>query len=198
MINTFRRPPSTSSLLKNGSFKTWWRIGPVAAPLICSPSSPTPKFKFIFKEFELLTAANEFYWIDTSSNNPENAHLAICGKLLSLDFSLPCTEFFPDIVPFLFRVSGERMDLSAYLPDINTSHDILFSLHKQVQDLSFISLFSDTSNCEAKAERPYSLLSFSSEVDTDIEDTSPQVEKYKYKFALLRGEAQLCLPYVCL
>ena len=87
------------------------------------------------------------------------------------------------------------MDLSAYLLDINTSHDILFSLHKQVQDLSFISLFSDTSNCEAKAERPYSLLSFSSEVDTDIEDTSPQVEKYKYKFALLRGEAQLCLPY---
>ena len=89
---------------------------------------PTPKFKFIFKEFELLTAANELYWIDTSSNNPENAHLAICGKLLSLDFSLPCTEFFPDIVPFLFRVSGERLDLSAYLPDINTSHDILFSL----------------------------------------------------------------------
>ena len=26
---------------------------------------PTPKFKFIFKEFGLLTAANEFYWIDT-------------------------------------------------------------------------------------------------------------------------------------
>ena len=88
----------------------------------------TWKFKFIFKEFELLTAANEFNWIDTSSNNPENAHLAICGKLLSLDFSLPYTEFLPDVVPFLFRVSGERLDLSAYLPDINTSHDILFSL----------------------------------------------------------------------
>ena len=88
----------------------------------------TWRFKFIFKEFELLTAANEFNWIDTSSNNPENAHLAICGKLLSLDFSLPYTEFLPEIVPFKFLVSGERLDLSVYLPDTNTSHHILFTL----------------------------------------------------------------------
>ena len=88
----------------------------------------TWKFKFIFKEFELLTAANEYNWIDTSSNNPENAHLAICGKLLSFDFNLPYSEFLPDVVPFLFKISGERLDLSAYLPDTNSSHDILFSL----------------------------------------------------------------------
>ena len=102
--------------------------GSRSPPDIMSFIPYTWRFKFFFKEFELLTAANEFNWIDTSSNNPENAHLAICGKLLSLDFSLPYTEFLPDIVPFLFRVSGERLDLSAYLPDINTSHDILFSL----------------------------------------------------------------------
>ena len=102
--------------------------GSRSPPDIMSFIPYTWRFKFIFKEFELLTAANEFNWIDTSSNNPENAHLAICGKLLSLDFSLPYTEFLPEVVPFKFLVSGERLDLSVYLPDTNTTHHILYTL----------------------------------------------------------------------
>ena len=107
-----------------------------SAPDLLSFVPYTWKFKFIFKEFELLTAANEYNWIDTSSNNPENAHLAICGKLLCLDFSLPYSEFLPDMIPFMFRVSGERLDLSAHLPDVNTSHDILFSLDSAARIVS--------------------------------------------------------------
>ena len=86
------------------------------------------KFKFILLEFELLTVANEYNWIDTSSNTPENAHLAICGKHLSLEFTLPSTEFLPASVLFQFRVTGEHLDLAAFLPDTNTSHDILYTL----------------------------------------------------------------------
>ena len=44
----------------------------------------TWKFKFLLNDFELLTLANEFNWVDTASNNPENAHLAICGKFLQV------------------------------------------------------------------------------------------------------------------
>ena len=40
----------------------------------------TWKFKFLLNDFELLTLANEFNCVDKASNNPENTHLAICGK----------------------------------------------------------------------------------------------------------------------
>ena len=48
----------------------------------------TWKFKFLLNDFELLTLANEFNWVDTASNNPENAHLAICGKFLQVGLVL--------------------------------------------------------------------------------------------------------------
>ena len=93
----------------------------------------TWKFQLILKEFELRTPANEYNWIDTASSNPENSFLAICGQLLSLEFSLPFTEFLPNTVPFIIKVSGEQLDLSAFLPDTNTSHDILFTLDQSAR-----------------------------------------------------------------
>ena len=47
----------------------------------------TWKFEFVLKEFELITLANEFNWIDTSSTHTENALLAICGRSLNIKFA---------------------------------------------------------------------------------------------------------------
>jgi hypothetical protein len=93
----------------------------------------TWRFQLILKEFEVRAPANEFNWIDTASSNPENSFLAICGQLLSLEFSLPFTDFLPDVVPFVFKVTGEQLDLSAFLPETNTSHDILITLDKSAR-----------------------------------------------------------------
>ena len=56
----------------------------------------------------------------------------IIMMLVQVDFSLPYTEFLPDVVPFVFRVSGETLELCTFLPETNTSHDILASLDNSV------------------------------------------------------------------
>lgn len=88
----------------------------------------TWKFQFVLKKFELVTSGNEFNWIDTSSANQENALLAICGEHLNLKFSLPYIEFLPATIPFVFQIEGDKLDLSLYVPEVYTSHDILKSL----------------------------------------------------------------------
>ena len=89
------------------------------------------KFQFILKKFEILTLANEFNWIDTTSLNlesAENALLAICGENLKISFSLPYKEFLPRAIPYLFNIKGQKVDLSLFLPETNTSRDIFRSL----------------------------------------------------------------------
>ena len=95
----------------------------------------TWKFEFVLKEFELITLANEFNWIDTSSTNTENTHLAICGNLLNVKFDLPYTEFLPQIIPFHFEISGQKLDLAVYLPETTSSRDILWSLDSNAKIL---------------------------------------------------------------
>ena len=89
------------------------------------------KFKFQFKQFELLAPTNEFNWIDTSSaseREKENSYLAVCGEDLGMSFDLPCTEFLPATVSYNFDIMGENLDLCLFLPETNTSRDVLCSL----------------------------------------------------------------------
>ena len=44
----------------------------------------TWKFQFLCKKFELVTLANEFNWVDTSSTNQENSQIGKCKKRLIL------------------------------------------------------------------------------------------------------------------
>ncbi len=71
----------------------------------------TWKIKLQLKHFELLTPTNEFNWIDTSSTNQENAHMALCGEALNLSFDLPYTDFLPNVVPFNFDIMVRRGSL---------------------------------------------------------------------------------------
>jgi hypothetical protein len=114
----------------------------------------------IMKEFELITLCNEYNWIDCSSQNQENSHIAFCGDLFDLSFDLPFCDFLPSTVPLRFWIQvisliyfnkilkptyslhlmcltldfqGESVDLVVYLPEICTSRSILLALDENAK-----------------------------------------------------------------
>lgn len=93
----------------------------------------TWKFCILLKEFEILTLCNEFNWIDCSSTNQENNHLAFCGDLFDLSFNLPFDDFLPATVPLCFWIHGEALDLSLYLPEISTSRPVVLALDENLR-----------------------------------------------------------------
>ncbi|XP_055681343.1 bridge-like lipid transfer protein family member 1 isoform X2 [Lutzomyia longipalpis] len=96
----------------------------------------TWKFSILLKEFELITLSNEYNWIDCSSTNQENHHLAFCGDLFDLSFTLPFDDFLPPTVPLKFWIHGEGLDLSLYLPEVSTSRPILIGLDENARILT--------------------------------------------------------------
>ncbi|KAF7987765.1 hypothetical protein HCN44_003628 [Aphidius gifuensis] len=96
----------------------------------------TWKFGLLLKEFELITICNEYNWIDCSSQNQENSHIAFCGDFFDLSFDLPFTDFLPLTVPLRFWIQGESVDLSLYLPEVNTNRIILLALDKNSKILT--------------------------------------------------------------
>ena len=59
---------------------------------------------------------------------PPCSYLAICGEDLNMTFDLPYTEFLPSTISYNFDIQGEQLDLSLFLPETNTSRDMLYSL----------------------------------------------------------------------
>ncbi|XP_031778306.1 transmembrane protein KIAA1109 isoform X10 [Nasonia vitripennis] len=90
----------------------------------------TWKFSLLLKEFEIITICNEFNWIDCSSQNQENAHIAFCGEIFDLSFDLPFIEFLSPTIPLRFWIQAESVDLTFYLPEVNTNRNILVALDK--------------------------------------------------------------------
>lgn len=93
----------------------------------------TWKISLLMKEFELITISNEYNWIDCSSQNQENAHIAFCGEFFDLSFDLPFTDFLPVTIPLRFWLQGESVDLAFYLPEVNTNRVVLLALHKNAK-----------------------------------------------------------------
>ncbi|KAK9502019.1 hypothetical protein O3M35_012630 [Rhynocoris fuscipes] len=90
----------------------------------------TWRFTLLMKEFEFIMPANEYNWIDCSSQSHENMFIAFCGDLFDFSFDLPFTDFLPPNLPLKFWIQGESMDLSLYLPEVYTSRCTLLSLDK--------------------------------------------------------------------
>ncbi|KAG7214078.1 hypothetical protein KM043_001440 [Ampulex compressa] len=93
----------------------------------------TWKFSLLLKEFEIITLCNEYNWIDCSSQNQENAHIAFCGEFFDLSFDLPFVDYLPITIPLRFWIQGESVDLAFYLPEVNTSRAILLALDKNAK-----------------------------------------------------------------
>lgn len=96
----------------------------------------TVKFSILLKEFEIITTSNEFNWIDCSSANQENHHLAFCGDLFDLSFSLPFDDYLPATVPLKFWIHGEGLDLSMFIPEVSTSRAILWGIDQNARVLT--------------------------------------------------------------
>ena len=47
---------------------------------------------------------------------------------MNLKFDLPFTQFLPEAIPYVFHIEGDKLDLSLFVPEVYTSHDILKSL----------------------------------------------------------------------
>ncbi|XP_034234984.1 transmembrane protein KIAA1109 isoform X3 [Thrips palmi] len=95
----------------------------------------TWKLSLRLMEFELITLCNEYNWIDCSSQNQENSHIAFCGDLFDLSFDLPFVDFLPPTVPLRFWIQGESVDLTLYLPEVNSSRNILLALDSNAKIL---------------------------------------------------------------
>ncbi|KAL7044402.1 hypothetical protein ACKWTF_001906 [Chironomus riparius] len=95
----------------------------------------TCKFSILMKEFEIITISNEYNWIDCSSTNQENNHLAFCGDLFDLSFALPFDDYLPKTVTLKFWIHGECLDLGLYLPEISTSRPIVLAMDENASIL---------------------------------------------------------------
>ncbi|XP_074650444.1 bridge-like lipid transfer protein family member 1 [Tubulanus polymorphus] len=93
----------------------------------------TMHFNLLIKEFELITVANEFNWIDCSSQHEENAHIAICADTFELSLLLPFTDYLPPKVPVKFFIRAESAEALIYLPQTNTSRHILMALAQNMK-----------------------------------------------------------------
>ncbi|XP_075992779.1 transmembrane protein KIAA1109 homolog tweek [Anticarsia gemmatalis] len=93
----------------------------------------TWKISLLLKECEVVTVSNQYNWIDCSSTNQENNHVAFCGDLLDVSFDLPFVDFLPDVIPLKIWIQGEAVDMSLYLPEVNTSRLLLLSIDKNMK-----------------------------------------------------------------
>ncbi|XP_042203884.1 transmembrane protein KIAA1109 homolog isoform X4 [Homarus americanus] len=90
-------------------------------------------FTLKLQQFELVTLANGYNWVDCSSQHLANAHVAFCGELFELKFTLPFIDFLPETVLLKFAILAETVDLSLYLPPSNTSRNIITALDRNAK-----------------------------------------------------------------
>ncbi|XP_059485480.1 bridge-like lipid transfer protein family member 1 isoform X2 [Neocloeon triangulifer] len=93
----------------------------------------TWKILLILKDFELITISNEYNWIDCSSQNQENAHVAFCGDLFDMSFELSFVDFLPPTLPLKFWIQGECVDMALYLPEVHSSRPIIMALDRNAK-----------------------------------------------------------------
>ena len=111
----------------------------------------TWRLSLVLKDFELLTYANEYNWIDCtylSSGgqyaNPhhnqskiglkvttnENTLMAIAGDKFDMSLDLPFDELLPKTVPIKIWIQGESLEAAIHLPDSNEYRNVMMSIHE--------------------------------------------------------------------
>ncbi|XP_039950493.1 transmembrane protein KIAA1109 isoform X2 [Bactrocera tryoni] len=96
----------------------------------------TCKFNILLNEFEILMLCNEYNWIDCSSANQENNHLAFCGDVFDMSFALPFDDFLPKTVTLKFWIHGEGLDLSLYVPEVSSARPIVLAIDENARLLT--------------------------------------------------------------
>lgn len=107
-----------------------------ARPDILSFVPYTCNFNIRLHEFEILMLCNEYNWIDCSSANQENNHLAFCGDVFEMCFALPFDDFLPKTVTLKFWIHGEGLDLSLYVPEVSSVRPIVLAIDENARLLT--------------------------------------------------------------
>ncbi|XP_051858980.1 transmembrane protein KIAA1109 homolog isoform X2 [Drosophila albomicans] len=107
-----------------------------ARPDILSFVPYTCNFNIRLHEFEILMLCNEYNWIDCSSANQENNHLAFCGDVFEMSFALPFDDFLPKTVTLKFWIHGEGLDLSLYVPEVSSVRPIVLAIDENARLLT--------------------------------------------------------------
>ncbi|EDV19837.1 uncharacterized protein TRIADDRAFT_61706 [Trichoplax adhaerens] len=81
----------------------------------------TMNLNISLKDFEMIWLANMNNWIDCFSQFPENAELAICGRMMDLSMNLPFTEYLPERQQIGITVQVDNAVARLYIPECNTS-----------------------------------------------------------------------------
>ncbi|KAK7097228.1 hypothetical protein V1264_004238 [Littorina saxatilis] len=87
----------------------------------------------IVKQFELITLANEYNWMDTSSHYQENTQIGFCGELFDLCVTMPYTDFLPPTLPINIVIKGETVDCCLYLPENNTLRHVIMAISENMK-----------------------------------------------------------------
>lgn len=82
----------------------------------------------VLTEFELITLANEYNWVDCA--HQENARVAFCGEVFDLSFDLPFVDFLPPQLGLKFWIQAESMSMLASLPEGDPHRELLLLLDR--------------------------------------------------------------------
>ncbi|CAN8032239.1 unnamed protein product, partial [Ixodes persulcatus] len=85
----------------------------------------------VLTEFELITLANEYNWVDCA--HQENARVAFCGEVFDLSFDLPFVDFLPPQLSLKFWIQAESVSVLAQLPEGNPHRELLLLLEKHAR-----------------------------------------------------------------
>ncbi|XP_049522689.1 transmembrane protein KIAA1109 homolog isoform X1 [Dermacentor silvarum] len=80
----------------------------------------------VLTEFELITLANEYNWVDCAHH--ENARVAFCGEVFDLSFDLPFVDFLPPQLGLKFWIQAESVSMLASLPEGDPHRELLLLL----------------------------------------------------------------------
>lgn len=82
----------------------------------------------VLTEFELITLANEYNWVDCA--HQENARVAFCGDVFDLSFDLPFVDFLPPQLGLKFWIQAESVSMLAFLPEGDPHRELLLLLDR--------------------------------------------------------------------
>ncbi|XP_077518913.1 transmembrane protein KIAA1109 homolog tweek [Amblyomma americanum] len=82
----------------------------------------------VLTEFELITLANEYNWVDCA--HQENARVAFCGEVFDLSFDLPFVDFLPPQLSLKFWIQAESVSMLASLPEGDPHRELLLLLDR--------------------------------------------------------------------
>lgn len=122
-----------------------------ARPDILSFVPYTCNFSIRLHEFEILMLCNEYNWIDCSSANQENNHLAFCGDVFEMSFALPFDDFLPKTVTLKFWIHGEGLDLSLYVPEVSSVRPIVLAIDENARLLTRRASSSGARSCTRRS-----------------------------------------------